>query len=94
MPLGGSAAREDLQPCVEPSRNEGALARAVAADDADDLAALDLEGDILERPEVFGLRIVDCGLLASRVAGLVRRKESAIRNRKSEIASRRVSCRC
>ncbi len=32
---------------------ERALARAVAADDADDFAALDLEGDVAERPEGF-----------------------------------------
>ena len=37
-------AREDLE--------QRDLARAVAADDADDLALLDLEGDVLERPEV------------------------------------------
>ena len=30
-----------------------ALARAVRPDDADDLAALDLERDILERPDVI-----------------------------------------
>ena len=39
-------AREDLE--------QGALPRAVAADDADHLAALHLEGDVLERPEVVG----------------------------------------
>ena len=37
-------AGEDLQ--------QRALPRAVAADDADHLATLDLEGDILQRPEV------------------------------------------
>ena len=37
--------REDLQ--------ERALARPVSADDADDLAALDLEGDVPERPDRF-----------------------------------------
>jgi hypothetical protein len=36
--------REDFQ--------KRALARAVAADDADDLARLDLEGDVLEGPEL------------------------------------------
>ena len=40
---GGGDAREDLQ--------EGALAGAVPADDAHDLALLDLEVDVLERPE-------------------------------------------
>ena len=37
-------AGEDLQ--------QRALSRAVAADDADHLAALDLEGDIAEGPEI------------------------------------------
>ena len=47
-PLGRLGdAREDLQQC--------ALAGAVAADDADHLAALDLEAHILERPELLGL---------------------------------------
>jgi len=45
-------AREDFE--------QGALARAVAADHADDLAALHLKGDVLEGPEVFrGLKIGD-----------------------------------
>ena len=39
-------AREDLE--------QRALAGAVAADDADDLAALDFEGDVTEGPEIFG----------------------------------------
>ena len=51
--------REDLQ--------QGALAGAVAADDADDLAALDLEGDVLEGPE----RV--------RFAGARRRRRSVVR---------------
>ena len=37
-------AGEDLQ--------QRRLPRAVAADDADDLAALDLEGDVAQRPEI------------------------------------------
>ena len=47
---------EDLQ--------QRALAGAVAADDADHLAALDLEADVLERPERLRLR------LAQRMAQL------------------------
>ena len=45
-PLVGSVIRERILSSVR-------LARAVAADDADHLAALDLEGDVLERPKIF-----------------------------------------
>ena len=41
---GRGDAGEDLE--------QGALAGAVAADDAEDLALLDLEGDVLEGPDV------------------------------------------
>ena len=51
-------AGEDLEPCPEPCRRKRGLAGAVAADacpecnrrDADDFAALHLEGDVLQGP--------------------------------------------
>ena len=46
-----------------------ALPCTVAADDADDFAVLDFEGDVLESPNVFRLRIADCGLPRSRRKG-------------------------
>ena len=49
MPSVGSVMRDRIFSSVR-------LAGAVAADDADDLAAADLEADILERPDVrFGV---------------------------------------
>ena len=60
-------AREDLE--------QGRFAGAVAADDAEDLALLDLEADILERPEFLDLIALhdlpaahDIGSLARGVA--------------------------
>ena len=45
---GFSDAAENLQ--------QRALPGTVPADDADDFAAIDLEGDVFERPEFFGGR--------------------------------------
>ena len=45
--VGSVIRRQDLQ--------QRALAGPVAADDADHLARLDLEGDVLQRPEVLGI---------------------------------------
>ena len=99
-------ARKDLE--------QRALARAVAADDtctapnavrckcADDLAGLDLEGDVLERPEIFGLRIVDFGLRIGTAKSIRNPQCPELRGTLSEIASGRpalseaevVSWRC
>ena len=46
---GGGDAREDLE--------QGALAGAVAADDAEDLALLDLEADVAQGPELAALAV-------------------------------------
>ena len=49
------------------------FAGAVAADDADDFAALDLEGNVLERPKILGGRRRAVGRLAAQhVANTVR----------------------
>jgi len=45
--LVGDRAAEDLE--------QGALAGAVATDDAEDLAALDLEGDVAQGPDKIGI---------------------------------------
>src|SRR5580700_4843427 len=47
------------------------FAGAVAADDADDFAALDLEGDVLERPKILGGRCHAVRLAAKHVAKTV-----------------------
>src|SRR4029078_7369520 len=44
---------------------QGALAGAVVADDAERLAPLDLERDVAQRPELLGLQL-DAGTLARR----------------------------
>ena len=46
---GGGDAREDLE--------QGALAGAVAADDAKDLALLDLEADVAQGPQLAALAV-------------------------------------
>ena len=53
---GGSDVAEELQ--------QGALAGTVLADDADDVALLDLEVDVAEGPDVFG------GAFGGTVVGL------------------------
>ena len=63
---GGGDAREDLE--------QGALAGAVAADDAEDLALPDLEADIPEGPELAALTVA-----VVRVADLEQRVGTAAR---------------
>ena len=55
-------ARQDLE--------QGRLARAVVADDADHLAALDLEIDVAQRPELLDRRRRRDGAAAEHVDGL------------------------
>ena len=50
-----------------------ALAGTVAADDADDLALLDLEAHILERPELLDLVALNDLAPAQHVGGLARK---------------------
>ena len=78
--LGDAA--EDLQ--------QRALARAVAADDADDLALLDLEGDVLQRPELLDLVALDDGAPAGHVPRLARQVAHASRE---HVAQRGVAFR-
>src|ERR1700680_5043678 len=79
-PLGrfGDAA-EDLQ--------ERALARAIATDDADDLALLDSEDDILERPELIDLVAREDRAPADDVDSLAREIANFTPN---DVAQRRV----
>ena len=58
-------AREDLQ--------QRRFARAVAADDADHLAVLDLEADVLERPELLDLSPATMARPRSMSLGLARK---------------------
>ena len=60
--VGSVMRREDLE--------QRALAGAVAADDADHLAALDLEGDVLERPELLNAVALDDLPPARHIDGL------------------------
>ncbi len=87
-PLGRLGdARQDLQ--------QRALAGAVAPDDAQHLAALHLEGDVLKSPKE--LRIGDCGVrivgIADWAAGEIRNSRSAIRNSAS-CRGAAAPCRC
>ena len=68
--LGDAA--EDLE--------QRALAGTVAADDADDLAPLDLEAHILERPEFLDLVALNDLAPAQHVGGLARKILYAMRD--------------
>ena len=83
-PRVGSVMRlEDLQ--------QRALAGAVAADDAEHLAALDLEADILERPELLDRRRPARSAGRAAMSAALRRKVA--RSRRDDIAQRRVASR-
>src|ERR1700722_4224836 len=76
--LGNAA--EDLQKC--------ALARAVAADNAKYLALLDLEADVLQRPELLAFVTLDDLSLADDVERLAREIADFKPN---DVAQRRVA---
>jgi hypothetical protein len=54
-PVDGGAITGGFRDAAE-DFEERALAGAVASDDADDFAALDVEGNVTEREELFGSR--------------------------------------
>src|SRR6185295_2097391 len=82
-------ARQDLQ--------HRGLARAVAADDAEDLAAPDLERHVLQRPELFarlaGLRVRRAAQAASERRGLLRHEFAEARRTRLALMRDHVALR-